>query len=476
MNMKKAKSNLKKKKSVLTVKSSNKTLIVGGIVLILLIGLFSLAYYFGFGPTGKAYTFGKESVPQALYDLTKDPDMFITYLPVENKMVQVNLSLNKNLMDLVSENYTLQFLWIEEGVYQVRVGNDNSGWSRDIFEEGSQSDFHLNAYGDNESDLKVSLKNGQLILKNPHFISPGKTKIVLTELNGTIYPLVISSEMSQQFKFRLNASSVLTPKVNITIDGKSVQPDSSYYDNKSTILNFSWTAPSESKAVILKIISDVKGMITTSSYLITVGDAAYLLEEEGFPKFSMNFITKVNKTATLNLDFKDTTDLQPFAIPCNSAKAIDPKEIFNASIRKIYSYANDGEQELVEVWNPNSPSDIDSLVPKKGYFLELNEPLPYTVTINCTVPVLANLNQKLPPNLIGTSDYITIYPGWNLVSLPGILPISLDDLQEGPGLKLFQCAQGYQCSEIKEDRYLYPGKPYWIYAEEEQNLNFYYMK
>lgn len=474
---------MKKHKPQKKAEKQRNVLIIAAIAIVLVAGLFFAAYYFGISSAGKAYTYSPVPVPKQNDLSINDGDYIVTqeYLPTENKPIAFNFSLNQKNTNQTLINYTGSITWLEEGVYQVKIMRENHADIFDIFEEGSESEFHLNPYDDNESDLKASFIDGQFLFHNQHFISAEKSTLLLTYLNGTGYPLVIPAETGQKLDFRLNASSIITPLLTITIGGEKITNyTQNYTDNQTIIVDFSWTAPSESKAVILKIVSSVKGLITTSNYLLTVGNAAYLLEEIDIPTTTLTFINKSARTAELKVEFAGTIKLQPFALPCDLQDS-KVSSLFNNSVKKVYGYNE--EEGIIEVWNSGilpELSDIQNIDLFKGYFIELNTVQPYTLTVNCTIPVLTTLQQELslPPSLTDGESAQTLNKGWNLVSIPGMIPLYLEELQEysDSGLLLYECANDYKCGKVTENKILYPGKPYWIYASEEQELQYYHQK
>ncbi len=454
--------------------NQNKTLIIAGIAVAALL-VISLGYIFTIG-TGKAYYISE--VPKIEeYDLTKDASIVYQILPTEDKSVPIiNFSTNPKTNNFTLSNYTFMFTWLEEGVYQVEL-RDLSKYliALDVLEEGETSNIYLNNQ-DNETDLKLSLNDGKLTIENQHYVQATKSKIILTDQNNTIYPLVISLEKGANFSARVNATSSLTPELSLTIDNQALSIVENYSSNTTKVADFTWTAPAESKAIPLQVISAVGGLKTKVNYLLAVGDAAYLSEETGFPKITLNYYNKSAGKATLNVAFSGAAGLHPFALPCN----LDTPNItanFNASVRRIYSYFNEEEMGVIEVWNSQAGvgNDIKELEPFRGYFLEFANPEPYTFTANCTIPVLAPAQISAPPSF-KTEQSRTLDAGWNLLSILGVVPLYLDDLVSSvwdmSDVSLYQCAQGYKCKEITDDKVLYPGRPYWIYTPEELELSY----
>ena len=451
----------------------NQTLIIGGITLAALL-LVSLGYFFTIGP-GKAYYISE--VPKLEeYDLTKDASIVYQILPTEDKAVPIiNFSTNKKTNNFTLSNYTFTFTWLEEGVYQVELTDPfKTLIALDVLEEGGESNFYLNNE-DNETDLTLSLNEGELTIENQHYIQATKSKIILTNQSGDIYPLVIPLELGANISVRVNVTSSMTPDVSITIDGKPITFSENYSSNTTKVLDFNWTAPNESKAIPLQVTSNVGGLKTKANYLLAVGDAAYAYTDTGFPTITLNYYNKSAGKATLNVAFSGVAGLQPFALPCTLDN--DSTEVhFNASVKRIYSYLN--EEELgAKVWAPQLPSDVyvKNLVPFRGYFLELANTEPYTFTANCTIPVLTPTQTSAPPSF-SSEQSLTLDVGWNLISLPGVVPLYLDDLTSSvwdmSDVSLYQCAQGYKCKEITDDKVLYPGRPYWIYTPEELELSY----
>ncbi|MBI4980188.1 hypothetical protein HZC30_01355, partial [Candidatus Woesearchaeota archaeon] len=364
-----------------------------------------------------------------------------------------------------------------KGVYQVELRDASKNLiALDVLEEGGKSNIYLNT-DDNVTDLTLTLAEGELTITNEHYIQATKSKIVLTNQNGTIYPLVISLNKEANISVRVNVTSSLTPVLSITINGEPKQFSENYSSNTTKVVDFNWTAPNESKAIPLQVTSNVGGLKTKANYLLAVGDAAYVLDEPpNYPKLTLNYYNKSAGKAVLTAAFSGA-GLQPFALPCT----LDSPNItgnFNTSVKRIYSYSSSYEgMKAVEVWNsqPGVPVDITQLEPYRGYFLELATTDPYTFTANCTIHNLIPTQVSAPPSFEQEGS-LPLNAGWNLISLPGVVPLYLDDLVPGlwdvSEVALYQCAPGYKCSEITDDKVLYPGRPYWINTPEELELSY----
>ena len=56
--------------------------------------------------------------------------------------------------------------------------------------------------------------------------------------------------------------------------------------------------------------------------------------------------------------------------------------------------------------------------------------------------------------------------GWNLISLPGVVPQPLTSFTDNTQFRLYSCNPvGTDCLEIPKDTILTPGKPYWLYTQ-----------
>jgi hypothetical protein len=230
--------------------------------------------------------------------------------------------------------------------------------------------------------------------------------------------------------------------------------------SKGTRVNITFnTTGIVADAVILDINATVQNQQTHAYYTLAIGDMVYALREQGYPTIRLI----QNATTQVYVTFAATTALQPFALPCEFGGTAN--QLFrNPLINKVYTF----DQGVSKVWTQGEvPDDFNALLPGQGYFVELANAESVEIITECTIQPLPPV--IVPPSIGGAlrrSDRLS--RGWNLISLPGINPRSLTTLTLDRDYDLFQCTQGYNCSQLPIDALLEPGKPYWIFARSDR--------
>ncbi len=320
-------------------------------------------------------------------------------------------------------------------------------------------------------DISVVYANGVVTLSTLHYLAPTGARIELQTIEGKSLPLIYRVQPSQTLLMRIKATSIFPPAIsvhgdaNVTIINASVEvnPQGTNY----TIAYINYTAPAQSQADILVINASVLGRNNYAYYTFAVGNVIYALARPNAPTLLL-WSDEQNRTF-LNVTLLPTTALQPFAVPCRTI----PQDAFftHSGIKKIYSYARGEAEVAVPV-----PSGLDRIGDFeqfdlfRGYFIELKEAGSFTIQIPC-----ANLSISPPsgiPQLNVPIERFTVQRGWNLLSLPGTIARPLTDFTLNNQFKLIQCAQGYACTEIERTSPLFPGQPYWIYTDQEFDLNY----
>ena len=320
--------------------------------------------------------------------------------------------------------------------------------------QGDSSLIYLNA-DDAIPDLEIKTRGQQITITNLHFLVPDSSRISLVDyVSHAPYDSIIYLNQNEDFRGLITASSSSKPSLTVDVTPTIVGLENLAEEGDvatSTFAQISFTAPNENTVFLFNITAQVRNQRTPAYYTVAVGGLVYVLHQEGFP-----MITLTNgRTAQLNVTFKATTELQPFALPCEFSGTAD--QLFtNSTIRKVYTYDHD----TVRVWNQGDiPDDFNEVLPGHGYFVELRDAAETTITVPCTIKTLPPV---IIPQSLGRSE--RLLRGWNLVSLRGVNSRPLNTLIQDTEYEIYQCSQGNTCTSLTKDTLLEPGKPYWILA------------
>ena len=430
-------------------------------VAVLLIAIIGGGIYYS-SSSGKAVYIGE--IPYlAAINLTTEEYFTYTVLPD----VQRNQSFSTDLKPRgVSKSYNFTLTPLEDGSYSFIIKDATEAIvAQDVISTEEELLIYLNSEND-IPDLEISYLEGELTVKNHHYISAESAIISFFNASDDLYLPVIRLDAEEEINGTINASSLARPPtLSASVDGVKLEliDVEENEDDNYTTKNLTYTAPEESGAYILDITAEV-GKETHAYYTLAVGDVIYALKEVGFPEMK---ILSNGTLTNLTVVFKATTELQPFALPCTPSDSSPGAFFSNPNFARVYSF--DGEPQL---WTPGAPSSITGLEPFKSYFVKLKEAAETNVTIeDCSLFYLTPLNNPYPL-LGGDLTPKTLEPGWHLYSLPGIFPLPLTDFTQEDNFHVFECRQNYNCNEVEINAPLFPGKAYWIYNERPLTLYF----
>ena len=465
------------------------TILIVVVLLLAIIGLY-LNYKTA---TGKAITLGAEPYLSVI-DMEKEGSVSVTELPAERRYLLLKTSpfpvgatseplvylFNLSRRDDLSYYFT-----VSDGISPpqgreatVQDFVDKHFLVEDVLAiSGDTSRVYLNTL-DPASDLVVEIRNHELVITNPYYLSSAGITINLKDATGQNLPSIIRVANGTRFSAMLNASAAAAPEIVVFPSSMFTLPTSDKWgeaqmrrDLNHTSANFTWNTPAESGAKVLDVLATVQGREAHRYYTFAVGDVVYALKEQ-LQQYPDMELKAVGNTYQLTVIFPASTNLQPFALPCKLTNDNTDAFVGSANINKIYSYNALISQPQVWTKDPAIPDDITQLVPEKGYFVQLLRPELTTITAECTVETIRR-RASLPPDLDASKvRSVPLKAGWNLFALRGINSYKLADFVAAPGVRAFQCTLGYQCSELPADQLLDAGKPYWIYTPADASFTY----
>lgn len=480
----------------------NKLQLIGSTILIvaaIIIGLYLE------GRAGQAINIGTSPFV-GVADLTQEELLIFTSLPAVHRQVHVRTALSPFGTQFAPDDFLFTVKPRDANTYEYnitlydvsRIENRRAGGNLLLFEEGildingDSSDLYLRNAADQLSlddipDLTVSLRNGQITVRNRHFLSADAFVVTLYNNNSArpnreIFSQVIRLNSTKQLELLVNITGIAKPDVTFSIIpsqynvnitsaewaltlGDRVPP---FYPN--TTINVSWDTPVNKVAAILNISLKVQNKVSNKYYRLAVGNLTYNLSENNLPWVNVTFnnpdYVRTNaNAAALQVTFKATTQLQPFAAPCELAQGSLTTLLGTANVDRVYRF--DPSLQRAEQAVSSAPSgSFTQLEPFKGYFVKLINPTRTKVVLNCQVKTLQSAVRGLPPSFTGTPINLPqISAGWNLFALPGVLPQPLTNVvNPNDDFQIYECGQNEQCSRKAKDHPLDPGKVYWVYS------------
>ena len=450
--------------------TKNKPLLMFGLAALIFVLFLAIFASYRQAQAGKAIELS--ALPPYIFgpvDLSTEEFVVLRALPTVSG--EINISAGWNPYDNILYNYIVNLTKRDSNTYNVYVKNNvGTIFAQDILDLSTVESINLHLNNDASPDLQVSYSNGKVTIKSLQYISADKSNITFKNHSGAAYPLLILVNSSQPFKGVINASSPSSPprlEVNFgTLVNYTTPP---YYN--FTAANYTYT-PAAPAALLLDIKARVRTIDTFAYYILAVDGRTYTLDESNYPKMSLTMID--NNQAELNITFKATTQLQPFALPCLLTNNSLNNFFAGKPVQAVYAY--NPASGSAKIWAPGAPSELTTFSPWEGYFVRLsNGDSEVQISTTCFVEEL--LTDSIVPRLtalgIARSGTKLLPSGWNLISIPGVVPRPLTDLftSSAPAnYTIYQCSQNYACSEYSGK--LNPGKPYWINTAAPLTLNF----
>ncbi len=434
-----------------------------GIALIVLVTFVSVYLNSRVG-VGQAIFIGETPWAGGTIDLVREESFTFTTLPATQRNVTFQTGLSA--FDSNPQEYWFQLVRLGNLTYGFRLEQpQGTPLAVDVLSTTGAEDnsiVYLNL-DDTTPDVEVRYQNGQVTVRNLHFVPPDSARIQLLDASGTPYPPVIRLNTSQSFSGQIIANSSSPPTIQVNLGTlSSVSPNPTL---NVTLANFVYTAPAMSSAVILDITANVLGQATNQYYTFAVGDIAYALQESNFPQMTVTLLE--DNTAQLNVTFSRTQELQAFALPCLPTSTTLDAVFGNSVVERIHTY--DAQSGQAQVWTQGAaPDEFTTLSLFRGYFVRLRalaDSDSTSIVTTCQVQSLQSA-AAIPPGVGAAPSMLSLRTGWNLISLPGIVPRPLADFTTSANtFVIFQCQQNYQCTSVPATTPLSPGKPYWVWVE-----------
>ncbi len=408
----------------------------------------------------------------------------------------INLTIPLAADDPAPQSYTLNITRRDANSFNLTVFQINKGpqhsfhllYNDVLFTslENQPVIFYVDQ-GDPIADLRIDFTNGEFAISSPHFISPDLSTIQLLDADDNPLPVVINAAAPIQFK--VVASSSAAPSINV----KATQelppntlttrvPLQRNQQDRTSTMEFTFTPPANQNAAFVIDINATVGLQETHVfYTFTVGNVLYALNQPSNP------VIKITKEPVIlgvvNVTFATTTQLQTFSPPCLpqdqsvskvfSIESADHNPLQTQSatnIQRALSYKTlTGD---LEIYNRGNliPDDFTTFTPFKGYFIKLaaeqNTAISYSCILSSVEPVLS------PPRPNDLTPTYTLQAGWNLISMPGLVPQPLTAFLPRGEFTLYACLQNEVCSQVPSTTALLPGKTYWVNTIQAQTFRY----
>ena len=453
---------------------------------------------------GQAFFVDQDNPPSGVINLAQEETLIFRRLPSQASTVRFSTATD---FGGTLEAYTLTLIKESNDIYVLELNRSADPPRQLVLRDrldtaGDTTSIYLNTL-DTIPDLEVSLQNGQVFVSNLHFVSSDLLKVMMfhnvTGAHlGRVLRVNISDNLNPHiFNGKLNTSSPVYPEVEFNIIptlGGIPNPynasllvdawDRPVRDINRTF-NVTWGPASEPVSLLLNITSNIQGSRTSKFLVLAVGNRTLDVNTTGYPIMRVDFtdLDHQGRTARLNVTFRATTELQPFALPCRLSEASATLYasghatgfLAKANIDKIYSYDPVNNRALQSA--SDAPiGQIARLKQFEGYFVQLTRPETTSLIFgNCEVedPRLLGVGRGLPPNVGNnqpTPPQLThiIRRGWNLISIPGVVPTSLKEIAPAnTRFELFACKEDEVCARIDLNTPLQPGRAYWVHSTSE---------
>lgn len=436
-----------------------------GIALVLLVIATVLGLYLNSRAAGQAITVGEEPLLGEPINLVNAESITFTSPGSSRSFV---VSTVTKPYDTTILGFDVSFTKRDDGRYSFLVKRGDLLIAQDVLEDNQRFPVYLTE-NDALADLEISYLQGSITVRNLHYVAPEQAVIGLYKRNETgevvsQYPPIVLVSTGSTFRALVNASSSFPPGISVSVPAAyttalTVGSETRVPSQNYTSRPFTFTAPSQPAAVLLKVAATVQDLDTFAYYRLAVGGKAYELQETGHPVMTVTL--KADGSAEVKAIFRESRELQPFSVPCTPAAPLSTM-FSGKDVRRILSY---GGAPLI--WNPPpGASDFIAFEQFKGYFVQFRGTQPdseaaRTITFTCSSVPALQLPAYSPPALSGLQS-IQFPGGWSLFSLPGAISRSLTEFTSYDGFRILECNQGNVCQDIDRATLLEPGKVYWI--------------
>jgi hypothetical protein len=462
------------------IKMKNSTWIQLAVVALLIV----VVIFFGTvyeGGAGEAIFIG-DLPPLGPVDLVKEQSVTFQSLPTGGRTIIINTPIDPYSLTPVS--YTFNIDKRDANTYNFEINQTVTDPAlprplvmQDVLDVGGDSALVYLTTTDAVADLLVELNGTTVTVTNRHYLSSGGFEVSLQDNNtGEILGNIIRVNSSMEWRaianlttktirVRPNIIISVTPLIfndSITLTSWAAEP----VTNPDSTVNISWGTPAGKVAGLLDVSYRVQDLTTHKYYRLAVGNLTYHLELANHPLINVTYTNPNNNDAQMKVVFQPTRNLQPFSSPCTLNPGSLATLLANNNVDRVYSFNALTQSTQIANAGP-APDDFDEFEPFKGYFVKLLREESVSLTFNCKVESLQPAVRGLPPALQGLEqpqpDFVR---GWNLFSLPGMIPQSLNDYVVRTNFNLFECSQAESCPELRGNQFLVPGKVYWVYFDQ----------
>ncbi len=252
-------------------------LILAAIALIIIITFVSL--YINKSPgVGQAVNVGEVPWTNGTVNLEREGTITFTVLPAARQ--DIDFRIGANIADPAPQEYNFSLIKIGMQSYRFIVSTpDDVVLALDTLFVGGAQDRSLVYLNDMDAtpELEVMYQNGQVLVRNLHYISPDRVRFSIINSTGSSMPFVIRLTENAIFTGVINASSVLAPEnvgAVLQDQGVLVMNNDQVRDTlrNFTTHSFTYTAPATAGANILTLSASVQSEVTLVNYTFAIGN------------------------------------------------------------------------------------------------------------------------------------------------------------------------------------------------------------
>ncbi|MBS3169715.1 hypothetical protein J4210_04480 [Candidatus Woesearchaeota archaeon] len=425
--------------------------VIGILILIVLGGL-----WYQFASVGKAV---EAPVPTAInLDLQASEEINIENVPT------IKVKATRSDAEASAE-YSLDFTANEDGGISY-VLKDSTGaiLAQELLNDLSGGN-EIYLPGDEHADLLISYAAPYLKIANLNFVSPEAVEITVLDAAQKVVssPFLALTEGKAHFIF--NATSSAAPTLTAlwadgTPLGESVfvvtPPEEGATSTEATL---DWSQEQDG-AYPFVVTGGVGDQQTIKRYVLSVGGILYTLSVNDLPAVSVKQVD--TNTIDVTYVFAETTDLQPFSLPCGKLELVDGtiSDDLKAKIEVISSYFGGVKQ-----WKKDVPSNFKELQSNKGYFLQRKTAQgELSFTVQCT-----SSKGILPPDSTPLFSLPLLNKGWNLIGISGYEPVAVKKLEASippyTSISALYSLTLQGADTITPVSELEPGRAYWVMVQ-----------
>ncbi|MBI4152179.1 hypothetical protein HY495_00580 [Candidatus Woesearchaeota archaeon] len=327
--------------------------------------------------------------------------------------------------------------------------------------------------GDEHPDLLISYAAPYLKIANLNYISPEAVKITVFDSAEKVVSSPFLSLTDGKAHFVFNATSSAAPTLTAQwADGTPLDegvfvvtmptempveiPEEGAPSTKATLATLDWSQEQDG-AYPFVVVGKVGDQQTVKRYVLSVGGILYDLDKTNLPAVSVKQLDA--NTIAVTYTFVETTDPQPFSLPCGKLELVDGtiSDDLKAKIDIISSYGGGIKQ-----WKKDVPSNFKELQSNKGYFLQRKTA---SGDLSFTVQCKSSKN-ILPPDSTPLFSLPVLNKGWNLIGISGYESVAVEKLETSlppyTAISALYSLTGQGADTSTPVSELEPGRAYWV--------------